>query len=68
MVNQLNDDGDLIATAVKRTVHTGNKVVAILAVFVYALKILVPKDSGSGDIVDCRGIERDYLNYTKLKV
>jgi len=43
VVNQENDDGDFSAIPVNRIVHSGNNVVAILAVLVYALKILVPK-------------------------
>jgi hypothetical protein len=43
VVNHAKLWGDLRAIPVKRTVHTGNKVVATLAVFSYASKILVPK-------------------------
>lgn len=54
VVNQAKDSGLFRAMPVNKTVHTGNSVVATLAVFSYASKIFAPKlFSGSFFSVSC---------------
>jgi hypothetical protein len=68
VVNQAKDFGDLRAIAVKRTVHTGNRVVAALAVFVYALKIFDPILSSLALVAAAiRSSEEVFLKDTSLE-
>jgi hypothetical protein len=50
VVNQSKEEGDFKAIAVKRTVQTGKRLVARVAVLVYISKTLDPRDfSSSGE-------------------